>query len=141
MCTAVVAQYGPFPCIPTLLYVCLVLATRNKSGVAQWLACWAHNLKFRGSKPRSAIFRQAGAPSLRSSSPSLCRLHSLYLNLCPACCGGVITPHHVRWPCIVFLHTGPSYVYMPGAFGWQTMGLQRLCLQRQCSQLISISQL
>ena len=28
--------------------------TRN-SGVAQWLACWAHNPKVRGSKPRSAI--------------------------------------------------------------------------------------
>ena len=25
------------------------------SGVAQWLACWAHNPKVRGSKPRSAI--------------------------------------------------------------------------------------
>ena len=27
------------------------------SGVAQWLACWAHNPKVRGSKPRSAIFQ------------------------------------------------------------------------------------
>ena len=26
------------------------------SGVAQWLACWAHNPKVRGSKPRSATF-------------------------------------------------------------------------------------
>ena len=26
------------------------------SGVAQWLACWAHNPKVRGSKPRSAIY-------------------------------------------------------------------------------------
>ena len=26
------------------------------SGVAQWLACWAHNAKVRGSKPRSATF-------------------------------------------------------------------------------------
>ena len=25
------------------------------SGVAQWLACWAHNPKVRGSKPRSAV--------------------------------------------------------------------------------------
>ena len=25
------------------------------SGVAQWLACWAHNPKVRGSKPRSAM--------------------------------------------------------------------------------------
>ena len=29
------------------------------SGVAQWLACWAHNPKVRGSKPRSAILRIA----------------------------------------------------------------------------------
>ena len=28
----------------------------NISGVAQWLACWAHNPKVRGSKPRSATF-------------------------------------------------------------------------------------
>ena len=27
----------------------------STSGVAQWLACWAHNPKVRGSKPRSAI--------------------------------------------------------------------------------------
>ena len=26
------------------------------SGVAQWLACWAHTPKVRGSKPRSATF-------------------------------------------------------------------------------------
>ncbi len=38
------------------------------SGVAQWLACWAHNPKVRGSKPRSATFpRRVGfaeAPSV-----------------------------------------------------------------------------
>ena len=28
---------------------------QEQSGVAQWLACWAHNPKVRGSKPRSAI--------------------------------------------------------------------------------------
>ena len=28
----------------------------SMSGVAQWLACWAHNPKVRGSKPRSATF-------------------------------------------------------------------------------------
>ena len=28
----------------------------STSGVAQWLACWAHNPKVRGSKPRSATF-------------------------------------------------------------------------------------
>ena len=32
------------------------LTTLIISGVAQWLACWAHNPKVRGSKPRSAIF-------------------------------------------------------------------------------------
>ena len=32
------------------------------SGVAQWLACWAHNPKVRGSKPRSAtVSLQCGA--------------------------------------------------------------------------------
>ena len=30
-------------------------ASLRTSGVAQWLACWAHNPKVRGSKPRSAI--------------------------------------------------------------------------------------
>ena len=30
-----------------------------KSGVAQWLSCWVHNPKVRGSKPRSAILRIA----------------------------------------------------------------------------------
>ena len=34
-----------------LLRRCVIM-----SGVAQWLACWAHNPKVRGSKPRSAIF-------------------------------------------------------------------------------------
>ena len=39
----------------------IVLAWHNLvcnyySGVAQWLACWAHNPKVRGSKPRSAIW-------------------------------------------------------------------------------------
>ena len=31
------------------------------SGVAQWLACWAHNPKVRGSKPRSAMRLRASA--------------------------------------------------------------------------------
>ena len=36
----------------------LLVATsiQSSSGVAQWLACWAHNPKVRGSKPRSASF-------------------------------------------------------------------------------------
>ena len=33
----------------------LILRCALASGVAQWLACWAHNPKVRGSRPRSAI--------------------------------------------------------------------------------------
>ena len=33
-----------------------LVALPSHSGVAQWLACWAHNPKVRGSKPRSAKF-------------------------------------------------------------------------------------
>ena len=29
--------------------------SQDMSGVAQWLACWAHNSKVRGSKPRSVL--------------------------------------------------------------------------------------
>ena len=32
----------------------------SDSGVVQWLACWAHNPKVRGSKPRSAKFAKPG---------------------------------------------------------------------------------
>ena len=32
------------------------------SRVAQWLACWAHNPKVRGSKPRSAKLCEGGGP-------------------------------------------------------------------------------
>ena len=32
----------------------LIFNPFRQSGVAQWLACWAHNPKVRGSKPRSA---------------------------------------------------------------------------------------
>ena len=32
------------------------IQAQTSSGVAQWLACWAHNPKVRGSKPRSATF-------------------------------------------------------------------------------------
>ena len=32
----------------------------DSSGVAQWLACWAHNPKVRGSKPRSATGPRSG---------------------------------------------------------------------------------
>ena len=46
------------------------------SGVAQWLTCWAHNPKVRGSKPRSAM-RFCAAPrfvgSLWRPSQSRCR--------------------------------------------------------------------
>ena len=39
------------------------------SGVAQWLACWAHNPKVRGSIPRSAI----GACATTALSPAYVR--------------------------------------------------------------------
>ena len=91
MSTAVVVQRDSFACIPILLYVCLALETTNNSGVAQWLACWAHDPKVRGSKPRSASLRPTGMPSLRSLSPPLLSL-SLFLR--PACCRGVIPQHH-----------------------------------------------
>ena len=32
----------------------LLFSLHLNSGVAQWLVCWAHNPKVRGSKPRSA---------------------------------------------------------------------------------------
>ena len=32
--------------------------------MAQWLACWAHNPKVRGSKPRSAITRRTNASAM-----------------------------------------------------------------------------
>ena len=50
------------------VYKCCVVP-RKHSGVAQWLACWAHNPKVRGSKPRSAIFRCVN---------DLRRCHSVY---------------------------------------------------------------
>ena len=46
----------------------LAILTPTHSGVAQWLACWAHNPKVRGSKPRSATIRQrAQGESCRSN--------------------------------------------------------------------------
>ena len=39
-----------------LLFTYFWAAPSTKSGVAQWLACWAHNPNVRGSKPRSANF-------------------------------------------------------------------------------------
>ena len=32
-------------------------AVRIHSGLVRWLACWAHNPKVRGSKPRSATWK------------------------------------------------------------------------------------
>ena len=52
----------PPPSIPSFLRQqlappSLALSHPNMhSGVAQWLACWAHNPKVRGSKPRSTMF-------------------------------------------------------------------------------------
>jgi len=42
--------------IPGLCWEVMPEADRT-SGVAQWLACWVHNPKIRGSKPRSARTR------------------------------------------------------------------------------------
>ena len=39
----------------TLFLQLSVRSEEPASGVAQWLACWAHNPKVRGSKPRSAM--------------------------------------------------------------------------------------
>ena len=41
-------------CTDSRVRICATKQTRS-SGVAQWLACWAHNPKVRGSKPRSAM--------------------------------------------------------------------------------------
>ena len=66
-----------FPYTPPFFSCCSWMCLRNHhqaetmSGVAQWLACWAHNPKFSGSKPGSAmvwhdllscIFRSASVP-------------------------------------------------------------------------------
>ena len=42
---------------PTAYVVTVVLVT--KSGVAQWIACWAHNPEVEGSRPSSAILLRA----------------------------------------------------------------------------------
>ena len=50
-------------------------AILDTSGVAQWLACWAHNPKVRGSKPRSAIAFSASSSATacsRASHPGVC---------------------------------------------------------------------
>ena len=41
----------------------------SASGVAQWLACWAHDPKVRGSKPRSATCADMRATQLRLCLP------------------------------------------------------------------------
>ena len=43
----------------------------SSSGVAQWLACWAHNPKVRGSKPRSAIICSFRTESVARSAYGL----------------------------------------------------------------------
>lgn len=57
------------------------------SGVAQWLACWAHNPKVRGSKPRSATFSFAAAACAQRD---YMLLQSTTFSIVPACnCIGV----------------------------------------------------
>ena len=51
------------------LYVYVCAFAILHSGVAQWLACWAHNPKVRGSKPRSAISLEALAVSAAQLDP------------------------------------------------------------------------
>ena len=75
---------------------------KNESGVAQWLACWAHNPKVRGSKPRSAIF---SSPCWSVQRERASRKRALLTNtiwthwgLSPgpsACEADVIPLHHV----------------------------------------------
>ena len=65
---------------PHALCRALYLRCRSMhSGVAQWLACWAHNPKVRGSKPRSAMFlpgptcRGSGSRGCSGAPHALCR--------------------------------------------------------------------
>ena len=47
---------------------------KDKSGVAQWLACWAHNPKVPGSKPGSATrFRRFGQSCASHGSSAMVR--------------------------------------------------------------------
>ena len=65
-----------------------------RSGVAQWLACWAHNPKVCGSKPRSAILRGMTRSSMQAAHSLPCgMLHHRQGFTChmwkalPATCG------------------------------------------------------
>ena len=60
---------------------CSSIILPSQSGVAQWLACWAHNPKVRGSKPRSATFGCAPGSVLRHKEWSL--QHSVAQALLP----------------------------------------------------------
>ena len=53
--------------------------SENTSGVARWLACWAHNPKVRGSKPRSATVLSAVAT--RSMGKSLRKPLGLHVGI------------------------------------------------------------
>ena len=56
-CHACVIEVGLAPCDVKLAALEVLAFHRSgTSRVAQWLACWAHNPKVRGSKPRSAKF-------------------------------------------------------------------------------------
>ena len=50
------------------------LLVRTMSGVAQWLACWAHNPKVRGSKPRSAMSLFVFTATPRRDTTSVSRM-------------------------------------------------------------------
>jgi hypothetical protein len=51
----------------------------SSSAVAQWLACWAHNPKVRGSKPRCAISRLSVGGSVCLSA--LCKMRQERIEL------------------------------------------------------------
>ena len=81
-CLAACAYAQPYPCAPDCAFQRMQVINKqmmmpertqeastwgSKSGVAQWLACWAHNPKVPGSKPGSAILRRLAALRRRAS--------------------------------------------------------------------------
>jgi hypothetical protein len=71
------------------------------SGVAQWLACWAHNPKVRGSKPRSAMAHGASMLNFRCKPPGGSSTGVSYMDKIEweeIRQGGGIEPLHVSMP-------------------------------------------
>ena len=92
------------------------------SGVAQWLACWAHNPKVRGSKPRSARFQDICLGPLKRSPKT----------------GAEMGPssQDLRFSCALYLgHAGPmcpaiQFELEKKAHLWSAFHGPRLCRQR-----------